>query len=188
MPDWEFEHSAESEAPPASIWERYTDVEQWSEWSKGVEESSLEGEFEPGSKGTLKPPNLPKSRFELIEVEPERGFVSQAKLPGGTLRFEHTIEPANGGTRITHRATFDGLLSVVWIPVVGRIVKRELPESVERLAELTVEKEKEAREEATEKEERKERLKEADEEFKSEIEKTSRGEGDSGGASVPGTG
>jgi polyketide cyclase/dehydrase/lipid transport protein len=188
MADWEFEHSAESEAPPGKIWDHYADVEQWSEWSKGVEESTLDGEFEAGSKGTTKPPNLPRTRFELIEVEPERRFVSQAKLPGGTLRLDHLLEPANGGSRITHKATLAGPLSFVWKPVVSRIVSRELPDGVERLAELAVEKEEEAEKEAEDKQKRKSRLREADEEFKAEIEKTSRGEGDQGGASVPGTG
>ena len=186
MANWEFEHSAESKAPPASIWELYTDVEQWREWSKGVEESTLEGEFEVGSKGTMKPPQLPRSRFELVEVEPERGYVSKSQLPGGTLRLEHMIEPANGGTRITHRATFAGPLSFIWVPLVGRIIRRELPAGVERLAELAVEREEEERKEAEEKEQRKAKLREADEQFKAEIEKTSRGEGDRGGASLPG--
>ena len=188
MADWELEHSAESKAPPASVWERYTDVEDWREWSKGVEESSLEGEFEAGSKGTMKPPQLPRTGFELVEVEPERRFVSRAKLPGGTLTFDHLIEPANGGTRITHKATLDGgPLRFVWVRMVNWLVKRELPESVERLAEVAFEKDQQAREEAQEKEERKERLHKADEQFKEEIERTSRGEGkDAGGASLPG--
>jgi hypothetical protein len=187
MADLVCEHSAESATPPAGIWERYTDVEQWHEWSKGVEESRLEGDFEVGSKGTTKAPNLPKIGFELIEVEPERRFVSKAKLPGGTLAFEHMIEPTNGGTRITHRATLAGPLNFFWNPLIGRIVKRELPASVERLADLAVEKEEEAREEAQRKEEREARLEKADEHFREEIEKTSPGEGDAGGASLPGT-
>jgi hypothetical protein len=186
MGNWDFEHSAESKAPPASIWERYTDVEQWREWSKGVEESSIEGEFEVGSDVTSKPPNLPRSRFELIEVEPERRFTTKGKIPGGTLTLEHMLEPTDGGTRITHRASFAGPLSSVWVPLIGRIIKRELPAGVERLAELAVEKEEEARKEAEEKEKREARLKEADERFREEIEKTSRGEEDRGGASLPG--
>jgi carbon monoxide dehydrogenase subunit G len=186
MADREFEHSAESKAPPASVWERYTDVEQWCDWSPGVEESSLEGEFEAGSKGTVKPPQLPRSRFELVEVEPEQSFVSETKLPGGTLSLEHVLEPSNGGSRITHRATFTGPLGSVWMRVVGWIVKRDLPSSVERLAEVAVEKEEDARKLAEEQKERKERLKGADERLKAEIEKTSSGEGDRGGASLPG--
>jgi hypothetical protein len=187
MGSWGFEHSAESKAAPEKVWERYTDVEQWPEWTKGVEEASLEGEFEAGNHGMSKAPHLPKTRFELVDVEPGRRFVSQTKVPGGTIRFEHELEPAGEGTRITHRGTISGALEALWTPLLGRIVKRELPAGVERLAELAAEKQQQEREEAEEAEERRERLKKADEEFKEEIEKTSSGEGDAGGASLPGS-
>jgi uncharacterized protein YndB with AHSA1/START domain len=187
MGHWEFEHSADSKAPPEAVWERYKDVENWSEWSpNGVEESSLEGQFEEGSKGQSKAPHLPKGKFELIEVEPEQRFVSRSTFPGGKLTFEHMLEPNDGGTRITHKASLDGALSPVWRPVIGKIIERGLPDGVERLAELAVEKQKEAEQEAKEDEEREERLKKADEKFKEEIEATV-GEGeDAGGASLPG--
>ncbi len=186
---WQCEHSADSKAKPDAVWERYTDVDNWSEWStKGVEHSTLEGEFEVGSKGESKAPHLPKGEFELIEVEPERKFASKATMPGATLLFEHELEPSGEGTRITHRATLDGPLAFVWQPVVGRIIERGLAPGVEKLAELAPKKEEEARKEAKADEEREERLKEADEKFKQEIEATV-GEGkDAGGASLPGTG
>ena len=185
MASWE--HSAESKASPESIWERYKDVDHWSEWStKGVEESSLDGDFQVGTKGTSKAPYLPKGKFELIKVEPDQGFTSKAKMPGATLIFEHQLEPIEGGTRITHRASLEGPLSSVWRPAIGRIIERGLPTGVERLAELSVEKEAEAREEEKADKEREERLEKADEQFKEEIEKTSSGEGDAGGASLPG--
>jgi hypothetical protein len=185
---WQCEHSADSDASPEAIWRRYVDVENWNEWSqKGVEESLIDGEFEVGTKGVSKAPNLPKTRFELVAVEPERRFVSKGKLPGGTLLFEHLIEPTDGGSRITHRVSLDGPLAFLWTPVVGRIIEREMPEGVERLAELAVEKEEEKRKQAEEEQEREAKLKEADEKFNRELEKTSRGEGDQGGASVPGT-
>jgi hypothetical protein len=185
---WQCEHSAESKASPEAVWNRYVDVENWSEWSqKGVEESSIDGDFEVGTTGTSKAPHLPKGKFELVEVEPEKRFVSKAGLPGATLHFEHMLEPADGGTRITHRATLDGPLAMVWTPIVSRITQRGLPDGVERLAELAVEKQEEDRREEQAEKEREERLKKADEEFKEEIEKTSSGEEDRGGASVPGS-
>ena len=95
---------------------------------------------------------------------------------------------ADGGTRITHRATLDGPLASVWSPAIGRIIQRGLPGGVERLAELAVEKQKEAREEEKAEKEREERLKEADEKFKEEIEKTAAEGKDAGGASLPGSG
>jgi len=184
---WQMEHSAESSASAAAVWRRYVDVEHWSEWSqKGVERSSLDGEFEEGTTGKSKAPGFPEGKFQLVTVEPEKQFVSEAKFPGGRLTFEHMIEPADGGTRITHRATLDGPLTFVWSQVIGRIVKRGMPEGVERLAELAVEKEEEERKEAEEDKDREARREETDEKFKEEIEKTSQGEGDKGGASIPG--
>lgn len=147
MAHWEFEHSAESEADPETLWARYTRVDKWSEWSpKGVERSSLEGDFEVGAKGRSKAPHFPEGKFELIVVEPERRFVSQAKMPGATLAFEHMIEPSGEGTRITHRAALDGPLVFIWRPVVGRMIEKGMPNSVEGLAKLAVEDEKEAAE------------------------------------------
>jgi hypothetical protein len=185
---WQSEHSAESEANPEAVWRRYTDVEHWSEWSKkGVEESSIDGDFKVGTTGMSKAPHLPKGKFELVEVEPQKRFVSKAKLPGATLLFEHMLEPAASGTRITHRATLDGPLTFLWSPVIGRIIKRGMPDGVERLADLAVEKEEEQRQQEVDDKEHDERLKQADEEFQAEIEKTSRGDKDQGGASVPGS-
>jgi hypothetical protein len=143
---WHFEHSADSSASPAAVWDRYVDVEHWSQWSKkGVERSSIDGDFEVGTEGKSKAPGLPEGKFELIVVEPQQRFVSKAKLPGGTLVFEHMVEPRDGGARITHRATLDGPLTFLWSPVIGRIIKRGMPEGVERLAELAAEKEEEQR-------------------------------------------
>jgi hypothetical protein len=152
---WQFEHSADSSASPAAVWDRYVDVEHWSQWSKkGVERSSIDGDFEVGTEGMSKAPNLPKGKFELVVVEPEQRFASKAKFPGGSLVFEHMIEPTDGGTRITHRATLDGPLTFLWRPVIGRIIQRGMPDGVERLAELAVEKEEEKRREAEEEKER----------------------------------
>ena len=183
---WQYEHSADSSASPAAVWDRYVDVDNWSQWSKkGVERSSIDGDFEVGTKGKSKAPGLPEGKFELIVVEPQQRFVSKAKLPGGTLVFEHMVEPTDGGARITHRATLDGPLTFLWSPVIGRIIKRGMPNGVERLAELAVEKGEEERKEAEEEKEREAKREKTDEQFKDEIEKTSR-EGDKGGASVPG--
>jgi hypothetical protein len=66
------------------------------------------------------------------------------------------------------------------------MIKRGMPEGVERLAELAVEKQEEERKDAEEEEQRAAKMEKADERFNEELEKTSRDEGDKGGASVPG--
>jgi uncharacterized protein YndB with AHSA1/START domain len=134
---WRFEHSAESEAPPAAVWRRYVDVEHWSEWSRhGVEWSSIEGPFEVGTTGKSKPPGSRPLKFELVDIKPDRLFVSEARLPGAHLCFEHVIEPRETGSRITHRVSLEGPLAFLYTRPVRKGIEQGLPDGVERLAGL----------------------------------------------------
>ena len=134
---WSFSHSAESEAQPDAVWRRYVDVEHWSDWSRnGVEWSRLDGPFEVGTTGKSKAPGMPAGKFRLITVEPDARFVSEVKLPGGRLRFEHVVEPTAHGSQITHRASVDGPLSAIYSRVVRAGIERGLRDGVDRLAVL----------------------------------------------------
>jgi polyketide cyclase/dehydrase/lipid transport protein len=132
---WRFEHSADSAADPHAVWRRYADVEHWCDWSRqGVEWSRIDGPFEVGTKGKSKPPGSPTLRFQLVAVEPDSTFVSEARMPGARLRFEHLIEPIERGSRITHRVALDGSLAFVYRRFVRKGVEQALPDGVERLA------------------------------------------------------
>ena len=63
-------------------------------------------------------------------------FASEARLPGARLRFEHVIEPAGSGCRVTHRAELDGPLAFLYARPVRKGVERGLPDGVDRLAAL----------------------------------------------------
>jgi hypothetical protein len=131
---WQFEHSADSVATPEEIWQRYVDVEHWSDWSPGVEWSRLEGAFEVGAKGKSKPPGSPTLRFRIVAVEPQVMFATKVRFPGAGLLFEHVIEPLATGARITHRATLSGPLASLYARSVRSRTEQGLTESVERLA------------------------------------------------------
>ena len=119
------------------VWRRYVDVEHWCEWSQqGVEWSRIDGPFEVGTKGKSKPPGSPALRFQLVTVEPDATFVSEARLPGARMRFEHVIEPTERGSRITHRAGLDGPLAFLYTRSVRKGVEKGLPDGVERLADI----------------------------------------------------
>ena len=132
---WRFEHTAESGAEPHAVWQRYVDVEHWSEWSqRGVEWSGINGPFEVGARGKSKPPGSRPLPFKLVAVEPDAFFASEVKLPGGRLRFEHQIEPSGRGSRITHRVALDGPMAFLYTRAVRKGVESGLPDGVDRLA------------------------------------------------------
>jgi hypothetical protein len=134
---WTFAHTTTSSASPAAVWRRYVDVEGWSEWSRqGVEWSRIDGPFEVGTTGTSKPPGLPAGRFRLVTVEPEARFVTETRLPGSRLRFEHVVTPEDPGSRIRHSAALEGPLAFVYLRVLRKRIERGLPDGVERLAVL----------------------------------------------------
>jgi hypothetical protein len=134
---WRFEHSEDSAANPQAVWRHYLDVPNWCDWSQqGVEWSRLDGPFEVGTKGQSKPPGSRPLRFRLVAVEPDAYFATEARLPGGRLRFDHVIEPRDSGVRITHRVTLSGPLAFLYAPVVKKSVKQGLPDGVDRLAAM----------------------------------------------------
>ena len=141
---WHFEHSAESSAHPHDVWLRYLDVNRWCEWSqRGVEWSRIDGPFAVGTKGTSKPPSSLRLRFKLVAVEPDALFASEVKLPGGRLRFEHTIEPVESASHITHRVVLHGPLAFLYVPMVRKGTEKGLPDGVERLAAMAADRTRE---------------------------------------------
>jgi hypothetical protein len=72
-----------------------------------------------------------------VAVEPEKLFVSEAKLPGARLRFEHSIVPKEQGCQITHRIKLDGPLAFAYWPIVRKRSEGGLEAGVERLAATT---------------------------------------------------
>jgi hypothetical protein len=135
-----FSHTAQSEARPEAVWHRYVDVEHWSDWSRhGVEWSRLDGPFEVGATGKSKAPGMPAAKFRLIAVAPNARFVSEAKMPGGRLQFEHVIEPSGEGSQITHRVSVGGPFAALYARIIRRNVEKALPSGVDRLAVLAAE-------------------------------------------------
>lgn len=96
----------------------------------------IDGPFEVGTRGKSKAPGSWPLKFELVAVDPDARFVSEARLPGASLRFEHVIEARGPQSRITHRVTLDGRLAFLYTRAVRQGVERGLPDGVERLATL----------------------------------------------------
>ncbi len=124
-------HTIKTNASSHAIWHIWQDVANWNTWDHGIEFSTIDGPFEVGTKGTLKPKGGPLVHTQLTFVEPPKHgvarFVDEAKLPGTRIIVEHSLVEINGKTFVTHRIEMHGLLAFFFAFVIGREMKKNLP-------------------------------------------------------------
>ena len=73
-----------------------------------------------------------RMEFKVVELEAERLFVDEAKLPGARLGHEYRVRPKGKGAEITHRIYVRGPLSGLFALLLGR---RRMSESVVKFVE-----------------------------------------------------
>lgn len=108
--------------PAQPIFALYADVAGWSRWDPDTQAASLDGPFQVGAMGRLVPTQGRAVPMELTQLEPDRSFTVQARIPLFKMVFEHELRPTAGGTEATHRVTFTGLLA----PLLGRRLAAQL--------------------------------------------------------------
>lgn len=133
---WRTEASAVTRASTAAVWQLWSNVEGWPRWDAEVEWSHLNGPFETGARGVLKPRRGPKASFTATEVRWGHGFVDRTRLPLASIDFLHEMEPVDGGTRIMHEVRISGPLTPVFARLLGPGFEKGLPEAVRSLARL----------------------------------------------------
>jgi len=132
---WTFEHTETTTATPAQVWARYAEPVTWPEWDPETAAVTLQGPFEAGTRGTLKPVKGPATRFTLTEVTPHVGFTDVSRLPLARLTFTHRIDPTPTGSRFTHHVTLHGPLSPLFARIIGKNIA-SLPAAMRALALL----------------------------------------------------
>ncbi|MBS0624860.1 MAG: SRPBCC family protein [Verrucomicrobia bacterium] len=122
------EHTEKTKASPQAIWAIWKDVENWNTWDSGLEYSKIDGPFEAGTRGKLRPKGGPEFETLLTCVEPLKKFVDTAKLPLALFVMEHFIqESPDGMTLVTHRVEIQGFLAPFFAIVIGSGIKKNMP-------------------------------------------------------------
>lgn len=124
------EHTIETVASPEAIWSIWEDVVHWNTWDHGIEYSTLEGPFKKGSKGALKPKGGPLVHTLLTKVEPMKCFVDESKLFFAKIIVSHFMSTSKGKTIVTHRIEMTGPLAFVFAYIIGRTMKKNLPQEM----------------------------------------------------------
>lgn len=134
-------HTAETTSTPANIWQVLQDVENWKSWDHGTASSGLEGPFQAGTPGWLKPVDGPLLKTLLTQVEPYKIFVQEAQLLLAKAVMTHTISPntTGGTTQVTFQTEIRGPLALFWFFLLGGSIKKKIPqEMTEMLKQATV--------------------------------------------------
>jgi uncharacterized membrane protein len=87
--------SVEIDAPAGLVWQVFSDVERWPEWTDSV--TRLVALDEPGiaigKRFEIKQPRLPKLVWEVTEMTPGASWTWVQRSPGGTALARHHVIP-----------------------------------------------------------------------------------------------
>ena len=124
-------------ATPEAIWGLWADVPNRTRWDDALERITLEGRFQSGAVGIVKLRGQPERRFEVVQCVPPRAYTDRFFLPlGAKIDWAHTISEADGEHAVTFDVSVTGPTSPLLAPVLRRILRRELPPTVDKLIAL----------------------------------------------------
>lgn len=135
-------HTIATKASPEIIWNIWRDVENWKTWDHGIEFSTIDGPFAVGTKGTLKPKGGPLVHMLLNKVEPQRTFVDESRLFLARIIVSHDMMEHNGRTLVTHQIEMMGPLAFLFAFLIGRKMKKNLPQEMQAMVKMAEDYEK----------------------------------------------
>ena len=118
------EDSIEIEAPPQLVWDVFTDVEHWPDWTASV--TSLTGLDAPtlavGHRFAIKQPGMSKLVWTVTEIEPGSSWTWVQRSPGVLVSARHDVIAQPGGrTLVRQQLDQRGVLGAL----VGRLMVKK---------------------------------------------------------------
>ncbi len=134
-----FNYTLKTSASPEQIWAIWTDVPNWSEWDTELSNSNLDGAFDLGAIGKLKPKSGPTSPFKISQFDAGKSYTLTMKLPLSRLNVYRYLHVQSDGTYFTHEVSFQGFFAFLFGILLGRRFRMKLPgimENIKRIAEV----------------------------------------------------
>jgi len=118
------EDSVDIDAPPQLVWDVFTDVEHWPDWTASV--TSLVGldaaALAVGRRFAIKQPGMPKLIWKVTAIEPGRSWTWVQSSPGARVTARHNvIAQPDGRTLVRQRLDQRGVLGAL----VGRLMVKK---------------------------------------------------------------
>jgi uncharacterized membrane protein len=118
------EDSVEIDAPPQLVWDVFSDVERWPEWTASV--TSLVGRDGPalavGRRFAIKQPGMQKLVWKVTEIDPGSSWTWVQRTPGVLVIARHNVSAQPGGrTLVRQQLDQRGVLGAL----VGRLMVKK---------------------------------------------------------------
>jgi uncharacterized membrane protein len=118
------EDSVEIDAPPHLVWQVFSDVERWPDWTASV--TSLVGRDGPdlavGKRFAIKQPGMQKLVWRVTEIEPGSSWTWVQRSPGVLVTARHYVSAQPGGrTLVRQQLDQRGALGAL----VGRLMVKK---------------------------------------------------------------
>jgi uncharacterized membrane protein len=118
------EDSVEIDAPPQLVWDVFSDVEHWPEWTASV--TSLVGLDGPtlavGRRFAIKQPGMQKLVWKVTEIDAGSSWTWVHRSPGVLVTARHdVIAQPGGGTLVRQQLDQGGVLGAL----VGRLMAKK---------------------------------------------------------------
>jgi uncharacterized protein YndB with AHSA1/START domain len=87
------------DAPADLVWDVFTDVENWPQWTASVTRlTGLDGpQIAVGRRFEIKQPRMPKLVWTVTDVEPGTSWTWVQRSPGGLTSARHEVAANSGG-------------------------------------------------------------------------------------------
>jgi uncharacterized membrane protein len=118
------EDGVEIDAPRQVVWDVFTDVERWPEWTASV--TSLVGLDGPGlavgKRFAIKQPGMQKLVWQVTEIDPGSSWTWVQRSPGVLVTARHDVTAQPGGrTLVRQQLDQRGVLGAL----VGRLMVKK---------------------------------------------------------------
>ncbi|MEE3064744.1 MAG: SRPBCC family protein [Actinomycetota bacterium] len=125
------EDSIEIDAAPQLVWDVFTDVEHWPEWTASV--TSLVGLDGPGlaigSRFAIKQPGMQRLVWQVTELDPGSSWTWVQRSPGVLISARHHVIGQSDGRTLVRQQLDQG-------GVLGALVGRLMTKKTKRFLEL----------------------------------------------------
>ncbi|WP_062344456.1 SRPBCC family protein [Herbidospora yilanensis] len=123
-----YESTVVIDAPPSRVWEVFSDVARWPEWTPTVDTLDLldPGPLRVGSRARLRQPRLPVAVWRVTDFADGRGFTWVSGGSGLRTAGIHEVEAVPGGTRALLVIEQTGPLAPLVHLLAGRLTRRYL--------------------------------------------------------------